>query len=822
MRMNRAVMLGLALACLSVVPFVPTQETGTATAASNMSPVNDAVAGAKGFSDKGFCYGKKDLTASERAGCAIWFYATAGNSRFFTYVYQQRLGVLIDWFWVLNSADRDKRFARWGMINDPECCKPGDPNCPAKSYDETYGFDYCPGDQKLLQYVGKAGYRDPACDFIDAPLAEGQKDQRQNPCDLEFGTSTGMMGIRKFPNPRFNADQWRKVNGQLGTWAGYNQKVKMRPESPYPDSRMLDGSIEPPFLIGASCGSCHIAFDPLKPPRDPRHPGHENISGTVGNQYSRFSQILASGMNRKGFEWQVFGHARPGIVDTSALPNDQINNSGTINALINLEQRPKPFEHEIVKWRPAKQCPMGADGRSCWCEPGKDGKCWERSRKKEPVNQILKGGEDSIGALEAIQRVYFNIGSCSEEAWVNHLMDMRQIDSAQRGYGQTPFEIGQARRDCAQFRAIEDRLQDTMNFLLTARPSDLYEARGLKTPLDLVEQLEQEFGKDAVRRGKLIFAQNCARCHSSQKDPSPATDFHKLKKDGKGRDIREDWLGSDEMVPVSEVGTNRSRALHSNHMKGHIWDEYGSETLRSKPGDPNIKEPSDGGRGYYRNISLLSVWAHAPFMHNNAIGPEIYGGADDVFYNSPYVQNLNGQFVPIPTPPSPWEFNPSVEGRYKLFKASMHELLNPRNRVPKVSGFENEVQIYLGPTLWLEKDKELPINLTLTFPKGTPSAKIGNFRYKSYLYDLWSAKHQPEDLAARYKTNPDVARTIRTVAEKMSDDPGNAVLAFQEGGRELSHVYSNSTAIVENEGHRFGEDLSPADKDALIAFLATL
>jgi hypothetical protein len=56
----------------------------------------------------------------------------------------------------------------------------------------------------------------------------------------------------------------------------------------------------------------------------------------------------------------------------------------------------------------------------------------------------------------------------------------------------------------------------------------------------------------------------------------------------------------------------------------------------------------------------------------------------------------------------------------------------------------------------------------------------------------------------------------------MADDPRNAVLAFQEGGRELLHVYSSSMAIVENEGHRFGEDLAPADKDALIAFLATL
>jgi hypothetical protein len=35
-------------------------------------------------------------------------------------------------------------------------------------------------------------------------------------------------------------------------------------------------------------------------------------------------------------------------------------------------------------------------------------------------------------------------------------------------------------------------------------------------------------------------------------------------------------------------------------------------------------------------------------------------------------------------------------------------------------------------------------------------------------------------------------------------------------------MYSNSTADVENGGHSYGESLSPADKQALIAFLATL
>ncbi len=101
---------------------------------------------------------------------------------------------------------------------------------------------------------------------------------------------------------------------------------------------------------------------------------------------------------------------------------------------------------------------------------------------RDGVQNILKGGEDSIGANEAIQRVYFNIGSCAEQCWVNHLPDLRAVDPAQRNYGQTPFDIGQCRRDCASFRAIEDRLDDIEAFFLTARPTDLWQARGLSGP----------------------------------------------------------------------------------------------------------------------------------------------------------------------------------------------------------------------------------------------------------------------------------------------------------------------------------------------------
>ena len=128
---------------------------------------------------------KPSLNASERAGREIWYKATAGNARFHTYVFQQRINVLIDWYRVLNAKERGDRFAAWGIINDPGCCVPGSDGCPAKSLDETYGFDWCPGDDELLAFVGRDGYRDPACDYKDAPVDSADphhkaKDQRQS------------------------------------------------------------------------------------------------------------------------------------------------------------------------------------------------------------------------------------------------------------------------------------------------------------------------------------------------------------------------------------------------------------------------------------------------------------------------------------------------------------------------------------------------------------------------------------------------------------------------------------------------------------------
>src|ERR1043166_2646562 len=208
----------------------------------------------------GYAVGDAGLSPSERAGREIWFYATAFNDRFYTYSFPQRLGGAIDWYLVLAAKNKGDLFQGWGAIPDPDCCVPGDANCPAKSLDETYGFQFCPGDAELLQFVGKEGYTDPACDFSDAPFntttPHGSTDNRQSACDLRFGTSTGALGLRKFPNPRFDAAKWKKLNGSLASWDAHRKPMSDKPESADSrNTRLFDGAVEPPFRIGMACGA---------------------------------------------------------------------------------------------------------------------------------------------------------------------------------------------------------------------------------------------------------------------------------------------------------------------------------------------------------------------------------------------------------------------------------------------------------------------------------------------------------------------------------------------------------------------------------------
>ena len=138
---------------------------------------------------------------------------------------------------------------------------------------------------------------------------------------------------------------------------------------------------------------------------------------------------------------------------------------------------------------------------------------------------------------------------------------------------------------------------------------------------------------------------------------------------------------------------------------------------------PERKESKDNGRGYYRNISLLNVWATAPFMHNNAIGPEICGkpkNAENDFFRSRYV-DASGK--PVDPQPQCMVYDPSVAGRFELYKKSMYDLLHPKERGIKATLTDYDVVVDIGLRTWDGKTEKAVLGTgTVVMPKGSPPA----------------------------------------------------------------------------------------------------
>src|SRR5262249_10853391 len=157
------------------------------------------------------------FTNSQRVGLEIWYKAAGDNARFHMYVTPQRIGYATDWYKIFGASGRDSLWSTWGLVHDPDCHPPKQDEAAA-----SFGFDICEaagGEQGLLAFVGKSGYQDPGCVVSGSFVKED--------CDFGFGTSAGAVGYRKYPNPKFVAENW----------PGWD---KWAPQ---------DASVEPPFLF---------------------------------------------------------------------------------------------------------------------------------------------------------------------------------------------------------------------------------------------------------------------------------------------------------------------------------------------------------------------------------------------------------------------------------------------------------------------------------------------------------------------------------------------------------------------------------------------
>ncbi|MGK7930679.1 MAG: hypothetical protein AB4041_04505 [Microcystaceae cyanobacterium] len=614
-----------------------------------------------------------ELTDAEKRGLQTWYFWTGGNEKFFRDVAKRTHGE-IDFLSLLDARpdtpdqdylQRNERFEEIGVVNDP--------GCQAAQEPDEYGL------------------------WLDK-------------CDPD-PYAAGVMGVRKFPNPNFDAAKW-DVNKYYA--AGEQQ-----------------AQIEPPYRFGISCGICHIAFHPLKPPANLNEPKWENIVGALGNQYIDEGGLFGRNLPDEDFRKQVIKSQPRGTSDTSRNATDHIDNPNAINAIFNLKARVAVATEEVMN-----------DGTT------------------QKVPHILKDGADSIGVPGASLRVYVNIGMCSDQWLKNH-------DLGGGRTPQTPFDIEEARKNCEGWQQTAARMEDAEAFLATLTPYHLKDAPGGKAYLTKDEQV--------LERGKVVFADTCATCHSSKlpsaaiaADPAQAKQWYResvLSDDF----LKDNFLSDDQRKPVTLIGTNAARAVATNALQGQIWEQFSSKTYKElpSPGTLTLENPFDedkpiefevaaGGAGYYRTPSLISLWSSAPFLHNNMLG----------------------------------EFNsdPSVKGRMEAFDDAVEKLLWPEKRDKIIKRTDRETTLELG-------------KLETTVPKGTPIKLLANL---------------------------DPRETPRILQRKLNSDLGAKVLESLVDlipDKVLAPLLLENNTIpdfIEDHGHLFGTDLPDEDKRSLIEFLKTL
>ena len=601
------------------------------------------------------------LTPDEVRGRNMWLVWTGGNDRFWDQVTKNSLATF-DLLKVVTShpsqnycdgkqCDRETRWHWLGAVNEP-CFQ--SPTAPDR---ERFGL--------WLDVRGANCAPDP---FEDESRYPGVKigargatfsDGTKLPVGSYFGYATGILGLRLFPNPAFDEEA----------------KKKWDADRYYTDPSYYNNpDLVRPYRVGMACGFCHAGPSPIQPPPDPAHPQWSNLNSIVGAQYLWMDRVFVYSAQAKNFVYQLVHSYPPGTMDTSLVSTDYINNPRTMNAVYLLG----PRLAEAKLW--GKETLKGGQLNNKQLEGFFDPPDTSWSPR------VLKDGSDSVGVMGALNRVYINIGLYSEE-W------MRHFNPFFGGAPITPIEIATAEQNSAYWRATEAGTYDMAKFLLAAgRPDRLADAPG--GPKYLTADAA------TLDRGRKVFAETCARCHSSKlpKDarakldpggcsgPNYLTCFNRYwaftktqEFKAEMRDIvgdpdflKDNFLSTDARIPVTLLRTNACSPLGTNAIRDNIWDNFSSETYKTLPsvGRVTVQDPftaarwqyrmPGGGLGYTRVPSLVSIWSTAPFLLNNRLGPRSF--SDD----------------------------PSVDARMKVFNDSIQQLLWPETR-EREKGFDGYI-----------------------------------------------------------------------------------------------------------------------------------
>ncbi|WP_337174223.1 hypothetical protein [Paludisphaera sp.] len=666
------------------------------------------------------------LKAEEIKGRNAWVMWTAGNEAWWDWLARYGYGT-VDLLKLIDDRERETRFARTGLINEPGT-RPPTPEETEAAHGVRYArpvTEPTPGQDVHVEY---------------------RKDREDwaPPDPYVYGYPTGVVGLRLFPNPDFDEGARRSWDPKLY----YSDTPEGREYATRPDTVR-------PFRVGMSCGYCHIAPHPLKPPPDPEFPKWGNLSNNVGNQFLRMRVAFGNVLRPDNYLYHVFDSYMPGAVDTSGHPSDNNNNPNTVNSFYGLLGR-------LARARNNPAETLGPDSLAYVARFTDEG-----AFNPKHLARVLLDGSDSVGLHIALARVYLNIGTHHQQ-WIRTINPL--LGFAEQGQ----FKLKDIAGNSLYWHAIRIRINPLAAFFKVStdpmRLKDVQITGRDGAPLDeerrelLTAHLRgtglpwytkpSGDGGDAAKEdgppvvgdaakdysvGRRVFARGCIACHSSVQpgdllaleeklvpgedtkylpplgEPPPAgwvgtqaawdemtgaalagrrrlrltlDDRARLARgdgtlppayaewaamaveqrefwehqdrlwDAEGNPVLDaegrprlvtvhNYMSIDERLPITIPRTNSGRATATNSLHGRVWEDFASATYQGLgevgpieyrdpfSGATRTFSPPGGGPGYYRVPTLISIWATAPFLHNNALG---------LFNNDPTVRGRLAAF----------------------------------------------------------------------------------------------------------------------------------------------------------------------------------
>ena len=462
----------------------------------------------------------RDLGEAERRGLAAW-HLFAGEGRYLQAISRVSHGT-INVLSFLDSRERNTRFERYGVFNDP--------GCRINTSGDEFGL---------------------VLDTCDDPY------------------SSGLLGLRLKPNPAFNQVAWDAIGQAAGAFGDRDKKYQI----PGEDEALHGWEVEPPYLPALSCTICHVSAHPLNPPRDINNPRWNELAFTIGNQYFREGAFLGKNVSRGDFIHQVLDNQAPGTSDTSRVATDHIFNPSAINGIANLGFRPVFTERLEPGTHNPDSYPCDDNGGECVdtfhvLKQGDD--------SSGPAGGILRvfinigactdqfiaasGGLFRGEQQTPISRKRLHLG-CSEyrdlEARVDDVLSFLKYTG--------PYKLQDARVDgsAAAESGIREWITSDSQVLDRGK---LAFATNCATCHSSIQPADPNYDTHDpatwfTEERNIFFSAAVMR-----------PDF-----------ISSNFLSDDRRYPNKLIGTHAARALATNARKGHIWEEYSSATYQQLP-----------------------------------------------------------------------------------------------------------------------------------------------------------------------------------------------------------------------------------------------